>query len=206
MDKHSDKQYWMRRALMETYGQISPAMEKQLERREVLECAREKVGDPAFDRASRRRYWAEYWRRLLVGTAVGVLAVVAFVYVRALSEPVALVILMILLFLMVAYLLLFKPQTCGACGGTFINRLPIYCLECGETFLFHKVGRWLFEKTRARTAEWVKTHREETYGYQDRLLAEADKIVSSKDSDVSSEEIYRLEGILQNLAKSNLKK
>lgn len=206
MDKHSEKQYWMKRALMETFGQISPAMEKQLERRKVLEHARDKVGDPAFDRASRRRFWAEYWRRLSVGTAFGVLAFVAFVYIRALSEPVALVVFLILVFLIVAYLTLYKPQACGACGGTFINRLPVYCLECGETYLFHKAGRWLFEKSRARTAAVVKEYREEKYGYQDRLLDEADKLASSKYADLGTEEISRLEEILQDLNKSNLKK
>jgi hypothetical protein len=48
--------------------------------------------------------------------------------------------------------------------------------------------------------------REVAYGYQDRLLAEADKIASSKNGDLGAEEISHLEEILQDLAKSNLKK
>ena len=206
MNEHSDKQYWMRRALIETYGKIPPAMEKQLERDKGLEEAREKVGDPAFDRAARSRYWVEYWRRLLFGIAIGVLAVVSYIFVRVLSEPAALTIAVILLLLIVAYLLFLRPQTCGACGGCFINRFPIYCLQCGETYLFHKAGRWLFEKSQARIFEHVRVDREEKYGYQDRLLAEADKVALSKANELSAEEISRLEGILQDLAKSNLNK
>lgn len=206
MDELPDRQYWKRRALLETYGKISPAMEKQLERDKDLEHAREKVGDPVFDRAARRRYWVEYWGRLVFGTAIGVLAVFSYIFVRVVSEPAALAIAVLLLFLMVVYLFVLRPQTCGACGGSFINRFPIYCLQCGETYLFHKAGHWLFEKTQARISERVRVNRGEKYGYQDRLLAEADKIASSKDSELGAEEISRLEGILQDLAKSKLKK
>lgn len=205
MDEYSDKQYWKRRALIETYGQISPAMEKQLERDKDLELACEKVGDPVFDRAARRHYWIAYWRRLLFGTAIAVLAVVSYVYIRVLSEPGALAI-SVLLLLIVVLLYLLKPQTCGACGGRFIKRFPIYCLQCGETYLFHKAGHWLFEKAQARISEQVRVDREEKYGYQDQLLIETDRIASSKGSELSVEEISRLEGVLQDLAKRNLKK
>lgn len=202
---HSDKQYWKRRALLETYGQLSPAMEKHLERDKVLEQAREKVGDPEFDRAARRRYWVEFWGRLLFGTAIGALAIVSYVFIRVVSEPVALAVTVLSLMFSV-YLLFLRPQTCGACRGVFINRFPIYCLQCGETYLFHKAGRWLFKKSQARISERVSAYREEKYGYQDRLLVEADKIASRKDSELSAEEISRLEAVLQDLANSNLKK
>lgn len=205
MDEHSHKQYWMKRALLETYGGITPAMEKSLERREVVEQTREKVGDPVFDRDARRRYWVGYWGHLLAGAVIGILAVVCYVFIRVLSEPMALVSMAFLLSI-ATYLFVWRSQTCGACGGKFINRFPIYCIECGETYLFHKAGRWLFEKTQAGIAERVRAYREEKFGNQDRLLAEADKIASSKNSGFSHEETSRLEGILERLARDNLKK
>lgn len=205
MDEHSDKQYWTRRALLETYGRIIPAMEKHLERREVVEQTREKVGDPVFDRDARRRYWVGYWGRLLAGAAIGILAVVSHGFIRVLSEPVAFVSMAFLL-LIATYLFVWRSRTCGACGGKFVNRFPIYCIECGETYLFHKAGRWLFEKTQTGIAERVRAYREEKFGYQDRLLAEADKIASSKNSNFSPEELARLEGILKRLAKDNRRK
>ncbi|MDP3585473.1 MAG: hypothetical protein Q8R61_10140 [Thiobacillus sp.] len=205
MHERSHKQYWMRRALLETYGQITPAMEKSLKRREAVEQAREKVGDPTFDHDARRRYWVGFWQSLLAGSAAGTLAVVSYAFLRALNETVALVSTMLLLSI-AAYLFFWKSRTCGACGGKFIYRFPIYCIECGETYLFHKAGRWLFEKTQVRTADRTRAHREEKFGHQDRLLAEADEIASSKDNEFSPEEISRLEEILQDLAKYKLKK
>jgi hypothetical protein len=96
-------------------------MEKQLERDKDLEQAREKVGDPVFDRAARRRYWAEYWGRLLFGAAIGVLAVVSYIFVRVLSEPAALAIAVLLSLWIVLYLFILRPQTCGACRAVLLT-------------------------------------------------------------------------------------
>jgi hypothetical protein len=141
----------------------------------------------------------------LAGAAFGIPAVVSYGFIRALSEPVALVSMAFLL-LVATYLLVWRSATCGACGGRSINRFPIYCVECGETYLFHEAGRWLFEKTQTGIAERVAAYREEKFGYQDRLLAEADKIMSSKNGGFSPEEISRLEEILERLAENDLRK
>jgi len=195
----AQKQEWKRRALLVRYGRITPAMERILKMDESVDHAREKVGDPTFDRDARRRFWLRFWQHFVAASILFTLAIVSFPVLYPLNELAAFA--SVVTISLVAAHFFRKSWTCAACGGPFVARLPIYCVRCGETYLFHGTGQWLLERRRARTEEFVKAYRQEKFGHQDRLLAEADKIASSKDSGFSPEELSRLDAILQELGK-----
>jgi hypothetical protein len=198
------KQEWRRRALLERYGRITPAMEKVLKMDESVDQARGKVGDPAFDRGARRRFWLRFGQYFVAASILFMLAIVSYLFVYPLNELAAFA--SVVTISLVAAHFFGKSWTCAACGGPFVVRFPIYCVRCGETYLFHGAGQWLFKRRQAGIERAVKAHMEQKFGHQDRLLAEADKILSSKDSGFSPDELARLNAISQEVGKGSPRK
>lgn len=129
------KQEWRRRALLETYGRISPAMERVLKMQESVDRAREKVGDPAFDRDARTRFWVGFWQYFVAASILFTLAILSFPVLYPLNALAAGA--SFITISLVATHFLRKGWICAACGVTSVARLPVYCLQCGETYLLH---------------------------------------------------------------------
>ena len=166
--------------------------EAAAQRREVVTRAREQVGDPSFDRDARKRYWSRLWRYSLVGVGFLVICIFGYAYTAAFSEVVA-VGVSVTAFLLSIYVLA-NSRVCGACGGQVSTKLPVYCHECGQTYIFHKAGRRKFlqarERLEAQVQADIEAHRRK-YGYQEQILKNVERALRVRDHNYTTEKDHQ---------------
>lgn len=197
------EQEWKRRALLNKYGKISPAMEKILKRDESIALARSNVGTPDFDQAARTLFWSRFRKYIFTAALMLVLAFVSFFMIQPLYELAGIVVFAVTVF--IALFVYGKGWTCTACWGIRVNRLPAYCTECGETYLFHPAGKRLFDQKQERIDKQVRAYMEKEFGAQDRLLKKLDSIASANaDTEMSQEQLEQIEQLLQEVKKDTL--
>lgn len=134
--------------------QIQDRSDKYRQRKLFIENIRHKVGEQVFDSESRKRYWMRLAAFSFFGFGLIALSILSFEYTYPLNEWIG--IFSSLVLAVMAVYSIGNSRVCGACEGSVTNRFPIYCVDCGQTYLMHKTGREAFRQRRLRMAGEVQ--------------------------------------------------
>ena len=122
---------------------------KSNRRREVGGVKQRIETDRAFRRAAYLKYWFRYFGFILSTIVLLFITMSPYAYFSNHYNHVLLIALPPLAFVLSIFVAfkIVNPKKCMACGNTdVIHTPPIYCRNCGMTYLFRRLGKWIYNK------------------------------------------------------------
>ena len=115
-----------------------------------LEKVKDKIeSDRGFRRSAYWKYWGRYLWFVIVCLIALFFTMLPYAYLSSQFNHVLLIALPPLALVVSLYVSfrIVDPSKCMACGNkNVIHSPPIYCRTCGMTYLFHRLGRWSYNK------------------------------------------------------------